>query len=75
MRPKFEIVFFRARFRTGGISSPSVTLPLLRPQPPLNLMHNIYVPIVLKNVTSLGITPCKRRNLFGVKVLPGVREL
>ena len=37
--------------------------------------YNIYVPIVLKNVTSLGITPCKRRNLFGVKVLPGVREL
>lgn len=37
--------------------------------------YNIYVPIVLKNVTSLGITPCKRRNLFGCKVLPGVREL
>ena len=37
--------------------------------------YNIYVPIVLKNVTSLGITPCKRRNVFGCKVLPGVREL
>ena len=34
----------RAKFRSG-ISDPSLTLPLLRPQPPLNLMHNVYLPI------------------------------